>query len=709
MNLALNVEAGAGTAKAAGANAAMQPAGGRAAWLLDIGQSASWPAEARSALDAHSFSESASFQSNWQLMLRTWGGANGAGGEGGSTSQDGAAENSATKFETADATGSSTTNQGLASFPATANAFARLSAPVAPNNPPAAAMLRLESTQPPSGATASGGRPQAFLPAIENRAQKPPRSLSSEASGKGPESRNAIGKRQESGRNNPPPVSPASAVFAVSADTSLPAAMAAPAAIQAQAASPEFPPAPKSGQQASSIAPAELPPAPKSAPQAAFSAPAKSPATPEFRPDVATSAPAESPAAPELRPAVGSPDRITQRESNSTQTQAPPPVSEMETASRPGASLLPASPETAAVHEAGRSLPDPHEFRMSASQNEPREVKTSGSFPAAPNQPASGAENPPAVSPHAKRPEENDGTQPSSPPPQVEPGESREVRKINVQAVSVQPANAPPANGGAPRPVEPSRPGWVEVPAAHLADQWTPNSSVLAMGEARNAAVPEAKAAATNSSAISSAKRSTASTVNSAAGVSGWVHAPESVQAAVIAKPIAAAVAGRTAPAAANETFAALDTGTAVGAPKWIHAGGQKAEAGFEDPALGWVGVRADLNGGSVHAALVPATAEAGQALGAHMAGLSAYLAEQHSPVAELTLADSTVGAGAAGGQGAGQNPAAEDSAHAETSGQSGSRVAAGAPAQSASTAAGEPEAVFSAGGLRGGHISVMA
>jgi len=54
---------------------------------------------------------------------------------------------------------------------------------------------------------------------------------------------------------------------------------------------------------------------------------------------------------------------------------------------------------------------------------------------------------------------------------------------------------------------------------------------------------------------------------------------------------------------------------------------------------LGWVSVRADLGTGGIHASLVPATADAAQALGSHMAGLNAHLAERHTPVETLTLA----------------------------------------------------------------------
>jgi hypothetical protein len=45
------------------------------------------------------------------------------------------------------------------------------------------------------------------------------------------------------------------------------------------------------------------------------------------------------------------------------------------------------------------------------------------------------------------------------------------------------------------------------------------------------------------------------------------------------------------------------------------------------------------VNGGGVHATLMPASPDAAQALGGHMAGLNAYLAEEHTPVETLTLA----------------------------------------------------------------------
>jgi hypothetical protein len=105
-----------------------------------------------------------------------------------------------------------------------------------------------------------------------------------------------------------------------------------------------------------------------------------------------------------------------------------------------------------------------------------------------------------------------------------------------------------------------------------------------------------------------------------------------------------------------SETFAALDAGTGVGAPGWVHAGSQGAEAGFQDPALGWVGVRADMSGGVIHASLLPGSADAAQALSGHLAGLSAHLAAQHTAVGSLAVASPEAGrAGWGSGQGSNQ------------------------------------------------------
>jgi hypothetical protein len=201
--------------------------------------------------------------------------------------------------------------------------------------------------------------------------------------------------------------------------------------------------------------------------------------------------------------------------------------------------------------------------------------------------------------------------------------------------------------------------------------------------------------------------------------VVGQISAPEAP--AMVRDPGGAqgTAVGRNEPAptqaaAPQETFAALDAGTSVGTPSWIHAGGHQAEAGFEDPALGWVGVRADLSGGSVHAALVPGSTEAAQALSGHLAGLNAYLAEQHAPIATLTMAAPGSSGAETGvdlnmqhnaGQHGEQNPAAAP----QSSVQLDAGSSASATAMSTTATNGEFDAFAYAGDNRGTHISVMA
>jgi hypothetical protein len=175
---------------------------------------------------------------------------------------------------------------------------------------------------------------------------------------------------------------------------------------------------------------------------------------------------------------------------------------------------------------------------------------------------------------------------------------------------------------------------------------------------------------------------------------------------------------------ALRETFAALDSDASPGAPTWTHASAQHAEAGFMDPTLGWIGVRADRSGGGIHAALVPGSAEAAQALGSHLEGLNAYLTAQHTPVESLGMATPErsapgfsgeqapgPGMGQGNGQGAGQDAGqnAQHSAHAEpeSSGamdgleRQGSRAAPGQPITADGTAQSQ--------GRSGATISVVA
>lgn len=94
--------------------------------------------------------------------------------------------------------------------------------------------------------------------------------------------------------------------------------------------------------------------------------------------------------------------------------------------------------------------------------------------------------------------------------------------------------------------------------------------------------------------------------------------------------------------ASSHEAFAALDAEPGKGAPAWLHAGAHHAEAGFNDPELGWVGVRADMGPGGVHAAIVPGSGNAAQTLSGHIAGLNAHLAAEHVSVESLRLATAT-------------------------------------------------------------------
>ena len=178
--------------------------------------------------------------------------------------------------------------------------------------------------------------------------------------------------------------------------------------------------------------------------------------------------------------------------------------------------------------------------------------------------------------------------------------------------------------------------------------------------------------------------------------------------------------AGSATSTSAHEAFAALDSGTATASPTWTHAGTQYAEAGFHDPALGWVGVRADSASGGVHASLVPVSADAAQALGGHVAGLNTYLAEQHTPVETLTVAApesrslasgmNQSGMDQSGSQGMHQG-AGQDSGHGSYS-QAPSNTQQSAPALSGaaeSAPAGRQVASAAEVGLGGRHISVMA
>jgi hypothetical protein len=199
---------------------------------------------------------------------------------------------------------------------------------------------------------------------------------------------------------------------------------------------------------------------------------------------------------------------------------------------------------------------------------------------------------------------------------------------------------------------------------------------------------------------------------NAAADASAVVRDPAGVHST--GNPASAGSGGASADAPGRETFGALDAEPAAAASAWLHAGAHRAEAGYQDPALGWVGVRADLNGGGIHASLVPGSAEAAQTLGGHMAGLNAYLAAEHSGVDTVTLAqpeaqgaqmsaDGGVNQGA--GQGSGQREPWQGAPSIQATAPAESRMATGS--SDAEIGSLDGSARIAGGG--GTRISVMA
>jgi hypothetical protein len=169
-----------------------------------------------------------------------------------------------------------------------------------------------------------------------------------------------------------------------------------------------------------------------------------------------------------------------------------------------------------------------------------------------------------------------------------------------------------------------------------------------------------------------------------------------------------------------QDTFAALEPckKNETGPYNWTRTGHLQAEAGYQDPALGWIGIRAEASGGSVHATLVPQSSDAAQELSGHIAGLQRYLADNQTQVETLTLAStgthgqqSTAGQDTGQGmhQGAGRN--SERSKHTEPVPRlhSMTRPTLGSLSGDASIS---DEAFIqrtSSVGFGGAHISVMA
>jgi len=159
--------------------------------------------------------------------------------------------------------------------------------------------------------------------------------------------------------------------------------------------------------------------------------------------------------------------------------------------------------------------------------------------------------------------------------------------------------------------------------------------------------------------------------------------------------------------APASDPFDALDT--IRSAPQaWIRSGAHHAEAGYLDPALGWVSVRADVAGSGVHAALVPASGEAAQVLGSHLAGLNTYLSEHHREPATVTMAspqDARDASGTGPGTHAGQGDSARQDRTRDSQSMNG-KASASVPLVSPAVSETSTARALPQGGT---YISVMA
>lgn len=178
----------------------------------------------------------------------------------------------------------------------------------------------------------------------------------------------------------------------------------------------------------------------------------------------------------------------------------------------------------------------------------------------------------------------------------------------------------------------------------------------------------------------------------------------------------AGSAAGATAPQTAHDTFTALDAGSSQPSTTLVHASARQVEAGYQDPTLGWVSVRADQTPAGVHAAILPGTADATQALSTHMASLNSYLTQHHPGVTATITApqgqnqSSGVVTGFTGqesGQGSGQQGTPGGSPQQQHTGSEAAGVQSVAAAFTPrNTSSVEPAATTRA---HNGRISVMA
>ncbi len=174
-----------------------------------------------------------------------------------------------------------------------------------------------------------------------------------------------------------------------------------------------------------------------------------------------------------------------------------------------------------------------------------------------------------------------------------------------------------------------------------------------------------------------------------------------------------------------QQTFTALDTATSKADVTWSHLSARHAEAGYQDPVLGWVNVRAQSDSSGIHAALVPGSAAAEQSLRGHLDGLQSFLHNQQSSVLSVQVSKPEAFAmGQGSGNGQGQNPGHSPTQNSPGGGGAGPDQEAGRGSRRDSTIAGgsgsapglprgiDRTAVKSTSEVRflgGHHVSVIA
>jgi hypothetical protein len=158
------------------------------------------------------------------------------------------------------------------------------------------------------------------------------------------------------------------------------------------------------------------------------------------------------------------------------------------------------------------------------------------------------------------------------------------------------------------------------------------------------------------------------------------------------------------------EPFAAIDAGQAHAPTTWTMVGAHRAEAGFQDPSIGWVGVRAHgVGANTIHATVVPETAEAAQILGSHIANLNAYVAHESPHLAQISMSSPEIGPGTGHMMSDGQGSAAHHEGQRQPhAGSVRSETPVALELANTLAANGDTNPMTTAAGGTTGHVSIF-